>query len=113
MAFTGTPRIRAGSVLDRRRRRRYERGSGRRQCRPSRPCEPGTPGHAALDRSAGVAGLLAYAMIGLLVVLVGDDLTPAWWAVWAVGLPLYAIALLVDLPRRTALTLLVPMALVA
>ncbi|HLS41427.1 MAG TPA: sensor histidine kinase [Ornithinicoccus sp.] len=70
-------------------------------------------GHAALDRSAGVAGLLAYAMIGLLVVLVGDDLTPAWWAVWAVGLPLYAIALLVDLPRRTALTLLVPMALVA
>lgn len=70
-------------------------------------------GHAALDRTAGVAGLLAYAMIGLLVVLVGDDLTPAWWAVWAVGLPLYAIALLVDLPRRTALTLLVPMALVA
>lgn len=60
-----------------------------------------------------MAGLLAYAMIGLLVVLVGDDLTPAWWAVWAVGLPLYAIALLVDLPRRTALTLLVPMALVA
>lgn len=70
-------------------------------------------GHAALDRTAGVAGLLAYAMIGLLVVLVGDDLTPAWWAVWAVGLPLYAIALLVDLPRRTALALLVPMALVA
>lgn len=70
-------------------------------------------GQVALDRTAGVAGVVSYAVIGVLVVLVEEPPSPAWWVLWAAGLPLFAVAVLVDLSRRLSLALLVPMVAVA
>src|SRR5690606_41799094 len=51
--------------------------------------------------------------IGLVVTRVVYDRTTSRGSYRAGGMPIYAIAQLEDLPRRTALTLLVPKALVA
>jgi signal transduction histidine kinase len=68
--------------------------------------------HAGLDRTAGIAGAITYAMVGLLPVVTGLSMSGLWWALWAAGIPVFLIDILVDLPPRTARLLIAPMILI-
>lgn len=70
-------------------------------------------GHPGLDRTAGLAGIVCYGIVGVLPIVTGLDMGRGWWVLWAVGLPVFGAAVLVDLSRRVALVLLAPMLLLA
>lgn len=72
-----------------------------------------TTDHHGPDRTAGLAGVVSYVAVGVLVLLLEERAGTVWWVVWALGLPLFTVAVLVDTSRRIARTLLVPMTLVA
>lgn len=67
--------------------------------------------HPGLDRTAGVTGALTYALVGLLPVVTDIPMSTLWWVLWAVGLPLFVVDVLVDLSPRTARLLVLPMML--
>lgn len=69
-------------------------------------------GHPGLDRTAGVAGALTYGMVGLLPVLGGLTMSPLWWVAWLVGIPVFLVQVLADVPLRMARRLIVPMVVI-
>ena len=65
--------------------------------------------HVGLERTAGVAGAITYAMVGVLPVLIDLSMAWQWWVLWAVGIPVFLVDVLLDLTQRRARLLLVPM----
>lgn len=69
--------------------------------------DPRGTGRPRLDRTAGVVGLVTYVMVGLLPLVTDIAMSSMWWVLWALGVPVFAVLVLVERRRELDLTALV------